>query len=154
MSGEMSTFQFDDSKQWGEFEERKKNLLEEFRRNGDGLYPLLIQKGKILPGLPSGVDRDHYRFPGCLNNVWLYPVYENGTIRIYAESDSRIVKGALAGMAQLLSGLSPSAILNANLDFYYTDVLLYFTHSVRVNTIKNVENIIKAYARRYQSLER
>jgi cysteine desulfuration protein SufE len=83
-------------------------MLEEW----EDKYLLLIEWGERLPKLPESEKIETNRVQGCTSRVWIIgQLNESGQLNFAGESDSRIVKGLLAILLKLYSGLSPEEIL-------------------------------------------
>lgn len=130
------------------FQQRKQNLLHDIVKIGKqgGLYAFLVNHGAQSPPFPAEVDRKNCLLPGCLFNVWLFTRQEEGLLQVYTDSDSKITKGTISLLARLLGGLTRDEIIRADLDFLYRDVLRDTLKSMRMNSIRNVEDRIKMAA--------
>ena len=68
--------------------------------------------GKELPPLPEDYYDSKFLVKGCQSQVWLHAsLNENGEMIIQADSDALIVKGLVALLIKVYSGLTPDKIL-------------------------------------------
>ncbi|WP_440056204.1 SufE family protein [Pseudoalteromonas sp. T1lg65] len=73
-------------------------------------YREIMLLGKHLPALPEALKTDDHLVQGCESKVWLYLDLDDSMqhLVIVADSDTRIVKGLLAVIISMYSGLTPS----------------------------------------------
>jgi cysteine desulfuration protein SufE len=97
----------------------EQEIVEEFDFFDDWTdkYEYIIERGQKLPPFPAEKKTDAYKIKGCQSNVWIISKEENGRIQLQGDSDSRIVKGLIALLIQVLSDQRPEAILQARLQF-------------------------------------
>ncbi len=86
----------------------------EFLDDWEDRYRYVIDLGKELTPYPDE-DRDAaHKVQGCVSQVWLKPLPENGddpVIRFLGDSDAHIVRGLVAIVLALYSGKKASEIL-------------------------------------------
>ena len=78
-------------------------------------YEYIISLGHGLAPLPSKYRKPENLIKGCQSQVWVGTEVKDGQFIIYADSDSLITKGLIAIFIRLLSGLSPTEVLAADL---------------------------------------
>ena len=90
---------------------------------------------------------------GCQSRVWVQCDYEDGKLVFTADSDALIVKGIIALLIQVLSGHTPTEILDA--DLYFIDKIGLRDHlsPTRSNGLLAMIKQIKAYALAYKAKE-
>ncbi|GGP24230.1 SufE family protein [Silvimonas amylolytica] len=57
---------------------------------------LLVQLARELPPMPDELKTGEHRVAGCEAQVWLLTRWQGNHLQLWADSDSRIVKGLLA----------------------------------------------------------
>lgn len=131
------------------FDERKAIIQMEIKRKKEqGDWALfLLHKSSSLPDAPGDMEQDALLIHGCLYRVWLMATPQEGKLIISAKSDSRIMKGALVLLIQMLSGLSFKEIIQADLSFIYQEMSSSSFPSARSTSLRNVEDRIKMLAR-------
>ena len=96
-------------------------IIEEFSGFDDWMdkYQLLIDLGNEQAPLDEKYKTEQNLIDGCQSRVWLQADYEDGKIRLTAESDALIVKGIVSLLIRVLSDHTPQEILDA--DLYFID---------------------------------
>jgi cysteine desulfuration protein SufE len=95
-------------------------IVSEFELFGDdweGKYEHLIELGKSIPLIHPELKNEKHLISGCQSQVWLHHEMKDGKLFFYGDSDAAIPKGIIALMIRVLSGHTPSEIVDANLDF-------------------------------------
>jgi len=90
------------------FDTRLNELLEEFELFDDweDRYRYIIDLGKTLAPLTDAERNDDTRVRGCASQVWLViDPAPQGVVAFRGDSDAHIVKGLVAILVRLLSGL-------------------------------------------------
>lgn len=80
-------------------------------------YRYIIDLGKGMASLAEAEKNDQTRVLGCASQVWLV-IEDRGDDRLYfrGDSDAFIVKGLIAVITQLLSGLCKADIQSLDID--------------------------------------
>lgn len=136
--------------------EKQDELIEEFEFLTDWVdkYEHIITSAKELPLIGEEYKQDKYLIKGCQSKVWLYPeMKKDGKIYFTADSDAIISKGLVNLIVQVLSGYSPSQIMDA--DLYFIDRIGLKEHlsPTRSNGLLSMLKQIKMYAFAYNSLK-
>ena len=99
--------------------EAQDEVVEEFSDFTDWMdrYQMLIDLGNDLEILKDQYKTENNLIDGCQSRVWLQCDYKDGKLVFTADSDALIVKGIIALLIQVMSGHTPSEILNADLYF-------------------------------------
>ena len=84
-------------------------------------YTYLIDLGNELEPLDPQYKTDQYLIKGCQSQVWFNMLYEDGIVKLCADSDALIVKGLAYLVIQVLTNQSPLDIVNA--DLYFLDAV-------------------------------
>ena len=130
-------------------------IIDEFSGLTDWMdkYSYIIEMGNALPPLDKKHKTPDNLIDGCQSRVWVNATYENGVIRFDADSDAIIVKGIISMLVRVLSGQTPSAILDA--DLYFIDEIGLKEHlsPTRSNGLLAMVKQIKMYALGYKAKE-
>lgn len=97
-----------------EFEKRKAKLIEDFEKLPDweSRYKKIIIMGKSWPDLPENMKTEEAKVKGCQSQVWLHAQRAaNGSVEFTGDSDAFLVKGLVALLLGVYSGLQPEEIL-------------------------------------------
>lgn len=103
-----------------QFETRKQQILKEFSGlpEWEDRYKKIISWGKALPELTDDKKTEEAKVKGCQSQVWLHAkLGEQGEVIFEGDSDALIVKGLVALLLKIYSGLTPEEILNGSPDF-------------------------------------
>lgn len=68
-------------------------------------YRHVIELGKAMPPLDDSFKVPALKVHGCASQVWLRPMLENGRFDFQGDSDAMIVRGLIAVLHALYSGL-------------------------------------------------
>ena len=131
--------------------EAQNEVVEEFEDFTDWMdkYQMLIDLGNELDVLNQKYKNDSNLIDGCQSRVWLQCDLVDGKLQFTADSDALIVKGIIALLIQVLSGHTPTEILDA--DLYFIDKIGLKDHlsPTRSNGLLAMVKQIKAYALAY-----
>lgn len=103
-----------------ELQSRTQAIVTEFNALPDweGRYRLLIEKGRKLADLPEDMKTADSLVKGCQSQVWLHArLNESDQMELRADSDALLVRGLVALLLDVYSGLTPREILNSSPDF-------------------------------------
>jgi cysteine desulfuration protein SufE len=115
-------------------------------------YRQIIAFGKKLEPLPPQFHTDDYKVKGCQSRVWLgAEVDPKRQIRFYADSDAVIVKGLVAMLLELYSGLTVDEVLATNPDYITKLELEQHLSPSRAGGLFAVVKQIKFYALAFQA---
>nr|MBP7472121.1 SufE family protein [Prevotella sp.] len=136
--------------------EAQDEVIEDFEDFTDWMdkYQMLIDLGNDLTVLEEKYKNDSNLIDGCQSRVWLQCDYnEDGKLIFTADSDALIVKGIIALLIRVLSGHTPTEILNA--DLYFIDKIGLKEHlsPTRSNGLLAMIKQIKAYSLAYKAKE-
>ncbi len=135
--------------------ELQDEVIEEFSNFDDWMdkYQMLIDLGNDLDTLNDKYKTEQNLIDGCQSRVWLQCDYTDGKLVFTADSDALIVKGIIALLIQVLSGHTPTEILDA--DLYFIDKIGLRDHlsPTRSNGLLAMIKQIKAYALAYKAKE-
>ncbi len=135
--------------------EAQDEVIEEFSDFTDWMdkYQLLIDLGNEQKPLDEKYKTESNLIDGCQSRVWLQADYVDGRIVFTAESDALIVKGIIALLIRVLSGHTPTEILDA--DLYFIDRIGLKDHlsPTRSNGLLAMVKQIRMYALAYKTKE-
>lgn len=77
----------------------------EFLEDWEDRYRHVIDMGKAMSPLPDSFKVPAYKVDGCASQVWLRPQIEAGVFSFEGDSDAMIVRGLIAVLHALYSGL-------------------------------------------------
>ncbi len=77
----------------------------EFLEDWEDRYRHVIDMGKAMDPLEDALKVPATKVDGCASQVWLHPKIENGVFTFEGESDAMIVRGLIAILKSLYSGL-------------------------------------------------
>ena len=78
----------------------------EFLEDWEDRYRHVIDMGKAMDPLDDALKVPATKVDGCASQVWLHPKIEQGVLTFEGESDAMIVRGLIAVLKGLYSGLS------------------------------------------------
>ena len=82
----------------------------EFLDDWEDRYRHVIDLGKALPDMPIALKVSATKVDGCASQVWLHITVKDGLLTFVGESDAIIVRGLIAVLITLYSGLQISEI--------------------------------------------
>ena len=88
------------------------DLVETFEllEDWEDRYRHVIDLGKALPDMSEALKVPATKVDGCASQVWLHITIDNGVLTFIGESDAIIVRGLIAVLMTLYSGLQVSEI--------------------------------------------
>ena len=130
-------------------------VIEEFSDIDDWMdkYQMLIDLGNELDTLDEQYKNNQNLIDGCQSRVWIQCDYKDGTLYFTADSDALIVKGIIALLIQVISGHTPTEILDAELYFIDRIGLKDHLSPTRSNGLLAMIKQIRAYALAYKAKE-
>ena len=78
----------------------------EFLDDWEERYRHVIELGKALPDMPEALKTPVTKVEGCASQVWLHMTIEDGNLTFIGDSDAIIVRGLIAVLITLYSGLA------------------------------------------------
>ena len=82
----------------------------EFLDDWEDRYRHVIELGKAMPPLDDSFKVPALKVQGCASQVWLRPMIEGGRFDFQGDSDAMIVRGLIAVLHALYSGLPLSEV--------------------------------------------
>ncbi|WP_128253843.1 SufE family protein [Falsirhodobacter deserti] len=77
----------------------------DFLDDWEDRYRHVIELGKAMPPMPDALKAPVTKVEGCASQVWIHPRIENGRFDFEGDSDAMIVRGLIAVLHALYSGL-------------------------------------------------
>ena len=77
----------------------------DFLDDWEDRYRHVIELGRAMPALDDSFKVPAYKVDGCASQVWLRPVVEGGRFDFQGDSDAMIVRGLIAVLHALYSGV-------------------------------------------------
>lgn len=78
----------------------------DFLDDWEDRYRHVIELGKAMPPMDPALQVPATKVEGCASQVWIMPVIENGRFDFHGDSDAMIVRGLIAILHALYSGLT------------------------------------------------
>jgi len=131
------------------YDERIEDLLDDMSVFDDWTekYEFIISLGRKLPSMPDVYRKPGNLIKGCQSRVWVgTKLQQDGSMAIYADSDSLITKGLIALFIRLLSGLTPAEIIKADLHRLDECGLKEHLASTRANALSTMASTIRKAA--------
>lgn len=130
-------------------------VIEEFADFEDWMdkYQLLIDLGNDQAPLDAQYKTEQNLIDGCQSRVWLQADLVDGKVMFQAESDALIVKGIVALLIRVLSGHTPSEIIDADLYFIEEIGLREHLSPTRSNGLLAMLKQMKLYALAFKAKE-
>ncbi|PCH72515.1 MAG: cysteine desulfuration protein SufE [Rhodobacteraceae bacterium] len=86
----------------------------EFLDDWEDRYRYVIDQGKEMAPLDAALKVPATKVDGCASQVWLHPVIEDGVFRFDGDSDAMIVRGLIAVLRALYSGLRVEEVVKVD----------------------------------------
>jgi len=134
--------------------EIEKEIIEDFALfdSWEDKYEYIIDMGKKLPVLEDEHKLNENKIKGCQSTVWLVASYNDGRVFFKADSDAVIVKGLISMLIKVLSGHTPTEIIDARLDFIGEIGMMTHLAQTRSNGLLSMIKQMKNYAIAFQSI--
>lgn len=128
-------------------------IINEFEVFDDWMdrYNYLIEISRDLPLIDSKYKTNEYIIQGCQSKVWLNADYIDGKVFYTADSDAIITKGIITLLIRVLSGQTPKAIMDAQLEFIDAIGLRENLSPTRANGLLSMVKQMKLYAIAYNA---
>ena len=86
----------------------------DFLDDWEDRYRHVIELGKAMPALDDSFKVPAYKVDGCASQVWIRPVIEGGRFDFQGDSDAMIVRGLIAVLHALYSGLTVAEVADVD----------------------------------------
>ena len=78
----------------------------DFLDDWEDRYRHVIELGRAMPAMDPALQVAATRVEGCASQVWIMPMIENGRFDFQGDSDAMIVRGLIAVLHALYSGVA------------------------------------------------
>ncbi|MBO0350171.1 SufE family protein [Phormidium pseudopriestleyi FRX01] len=131
--------------------EKLARIVQRFQRHSDvkKRYEQLLWYAKKLPPFPEEGKVPENKVPGCVSQVYVTAILEDGMVFFQGDSDAQIVKGLLGLLIEGLSGLSPETIIRLSPEFIQDTGLNVNLTPSRANGFYNIFQTLKNKASLY-----
>ena len=79
-------------------------------------YKYLLEQGKKADKFPEEYRKEAFLVSGCQAQVWLVPLFKNGILDFYSDSDAFISKGMITILCEIFKGHTPKEISESDVD--------------------------------------
>ena len=133
--------------------ELQDEIIEEFSELDDWMdrYQLLIDMGNEQQPLDERDKNESNLIDGCQSRGWLVCDEQDGVLTFRAESDALIVKGIISLLIRVVSGHTPTEILEADLYFIHEIGLTEHLSPTRSNGLLSMLKQMRMYALAYKT---
>jgi cysteine desulfuration protein SufE len=92
---------------------RQQAVIDEFSAIADWeeRYRRIIEYGRELAPMDEQNRTDKNKVKGCQSTVWMHAALDNGRMKLQGDSDAMIVRGLIAVLHGLYSGLDARGVL-------------------------------------------
>ncbi len=111
----------------------------------------LMELGDKMPPLAGEYKTEDNLIKGCQSKVWLHADYKEGKVFFAADSNTDITRGLISLLVRILSGQTPDAIIDADLDFIEKIGMGQIIGSQRSNGFASMIKQMKMYALGYKT---
>lgn len=136
-------------------DQKQNHIIESFSHiaGWEGKYKKIIEFGKQLEPLAESLKTDNLKVKGCQSQVWIHAsLDENKKIVFRGDSDALIVRGLVALVLEVYSGLSADEILATEPRFIQEIGLQSHLSPSRTNGLAAMIKQIKYYAAAFKAL--
>ncbi len=128
-------------------------IVHKFQRQAEPKrrYEMLIWFAKKLKPMQEDSKVPENRVQGCVSQVFISAILEDGKLIYSGDSDSQLVKGLVAVLVEGLNGLPPAAVLALTPDFIQDMGLNVSLTPSRANGFYNIFQMMKNKASLYQA---
>lgn len=116
-------------------------------------YRFILDIGKSIPMIPADKRTEENIVRGCQSQVWLVASYDSSAerMRLQIDSDAHIVRGLIAIVQSAYSNLTPSEILEFDIEGLFAELRLYsHLSATRGNGLRAMVQRIRTEAQAYQ----
>lgn len=99
--------------------QREEIIVDEMSLYDDWMdkYQFLIELGNELTPYPDELKLPQYEISGCQSQVWIYCEERDGRIFFSGTSDALIVRGIVALLIKVLSGVTVAEVATSDFEF-------------------------------------
>jgi cysteine desulfuration protein SufE len=101
-------------------------------------YEQLLSLAQKLEDFPPEAKIPENKVKGCVSQVYVTAILEDGKVRFWGDSDAQLTKGLVAFLIQGINGLTPAEILQLTPDFISETGLVASLTPSRANGFHNI----------------
>lgn len=123
--------------------ELENTFIEDLNMLGDWFfqYEYLLEISADLPHIPEQEKTEKNRVPGCQSGVWLVLSFEDGKVKVLADSDALIIRGILSIIVSVLDGRTPEEIVKYEPHFIEETNL---REQISTDRFRGIQSVIKS----------
>lgn len=131
-----------------DFLERQQNKIDEINALGDCFdqYSYLIFRAGQMAPIDAVYKTDAYRVKGCQSVVWLRLAVRDGVMVMQADSETLLMKGVLAVLADVVNGASAQELCAHEITVFDRTQLVVTFESDRLSGLKSILQLIRQTA--------
>ena len=131
-----------------DFVQRQQKKIDEINALGDCFdqYSYLIFRAGQMPSLDAAYKTEAYRVKGCQSVVWLHLEVRDGAMVMQADSETLLMKGVLAVLADVVNGATPEEICEHEITVFDETELVVTFESDRLSGLKSILRLIRQTA--------
>ncbi len=136
-----------------EIKERQQRIVEDFSLFEDWMsrYEYIIDLGKNLEPLDDKYKTQENLVEGCTSRAWVIGELKDGKLFYKGDGEAIITKGLLYLIFQVVNGLTPEEIADAEIDFVKEIGLTTHLSPTRTNGLLSMIQRIKDIAKQYKN---
>ena len=109
----------------------------------------MLDQGKKAKSFPEEYRQKVFLVKGCQAQVWLVPIFEDGVIEFFSDSDAFISKGAVTILCDIYGNNKPKEIIDSDFEKLNSLELDNILTPSRRNGVYSMLSYIKKYANSY-----
>ncbi len=135
-----------------EIQERQQRIIEDFSLFEDWMsrYEYIIDLGKKLEPFDDNLKTQDNLVEGCTSRAWIVAELKDGKLYYKGDGEAIITKGLLYLLFQVVNGLSPEKIADADINFVREIGLTTHLSPSRANGLMSMIQRIKDIAKQYK----
>ena len=135
-----------------EIQERQNRIIEDFSLFEDWMsrYEYIIDLGKKLEPIDDSLKTPENLIEGCSSRAWIIAELKDGKLYYKGDGEAIMSKGLLYLLFQVVNGLTPEEIADA--DIYFVKEIGLTTHlsPTRTNGLISMIDRVKDIAKQYK----
>lgn len=128
--------------------EKQEEFIKDFNELDDWFtqYAYLLELSTLIDSPSESEKNDDTLVAGCQSKLWVSMTYEDGKVRMKADSDALIVKGIVSVFVTLADNRTPEEIVNTEFDFIEKTALKTQLSADRFKGMKILTKMIRDFA--------
>ena len=126
----------------------QQNIVSRFTEMDDPLftYEMLLDTARRYPSLPACYKIDEFKVEGCQRQAWLHLTCENDRFMLMGESDTLVVRGIIALLAEAFNGQRCEDVALAPVDYLQKAGVMDTFDATRRSGIGKIVETIQVFA--------